>query len=66
MVNNPFRRGNNNMILNLLSVVEFFSGKKAYIVGLLSIVLGLYYGDREMVMIGLSTITLRAGISKIK
>jgi hypothetical protein len=48
-----------------LAIQEILSGKKAYLVGTLAIGLGLYYGDRELVMLGFSTIALRAGIAKI-
>jgi hypothetical protein len=49
-----------------LLIQEMLSGYKAYLVGLLAIGLGLYYGDRELVMIGLSTITIRAGVAKLQ
>ncbi len=45
---------------------KMFSGKKAYLVGLLMISLGLLQGDNNLILQGLSVITLRAGISKIK
>ncbi len=42
----------------------FFQGKKAYIVGTLTIILGFLNKDQTMVMSGLGIITLRAGIAK--
>lgn len=45
-------------------VQALLSGSKTYIVGGISIILGLYYGDKELVMIGLSAITIRAGIKR--
>ncbi len=46
-----------------LAIQEMLSGYKAYLVGMLAIGLGLYYNDRELVMLGLSTITIRAGVA---
>jgi hypothetical protein len=46
-------------------MIELFKGKKAYIVGTLTVILGLINGDTAMVMQGLGIITLRAGIAKI-
>lgn len=47
------------------SIVNFFKGKKAFIVGTLAVILGLLNGNTEMVMQGLGIITLRAGIAKV-
>jgi len=44
---------------------DFLSGKKAYIVGGLMIALGIMQGNNDIVLQGLSVITLRAGITKI-
>lgn len=59
-----------NMFLRIQIVVngilDFLSGKKAYIIGGFAIALGLIYQDKDLVMVGFSTITLRAGISKLK
>lgn len=49
----------------VIAVNEFLRGKKSYIVGSLGIILGLYYGDKEMVLTGFGILTLRAGISKV-
>lgn len=45
-------------------IINLLSGKKTYIVGVASIIIGFVYSDKELVMIGLSAITLRAGIKK--
>ena len=47
------------------SILEFLKGKKAYIVGLLSIILGIMQGDQNLILSGLGVLTLRAGIAKI-
>jgi hypothetical protein len=44
--------------------IDFLSGKKAYIVGGLMIVLGLMQGNNDIVLQGLGVITLRMGINK--
>ena len=46
--------------------IKFLSGKKAYIVGILMVALGLLDGDNELALEGLGVITIRAGISKIQ
>ena len=46
-------------------MIEFLKGKKAYLVGLVTVVLGLLNGDTQMVLQGLGIITLRAGIAKV-
>lgn len=46
------------------NIIKFFSGKKSYIVGALTIVLGFLNWDITMVMTGLGIMTLRAGIAK--
>lgn len=43
----------------------FLSGKKAYIVGILMVALGLMTDNLDMVMQGLVVITGRAAIAKI-
>ena len=45
---------------NIFSALQ---GKKSYIVGALTIILGLLNGDNAMILQGLSVITLRAGIA---
>ena len=47
-----------------MAIIDFLSGKKTYIVGILTIILGLLNGDTQMVMTGLGLITLRAGVAK--
>ena len=44
--------------------IDFLKGKKSYIVGILEIILGLLTDNKEMILLGLSTITLRAGMNK--
>lgn len=44
-------------------ILEFLKGKKAYIVGVLTIILGFLNHNMEMVTTGLGIITLRAGIT---
>jgi hypothetical protein len=46
-------------------MIEFLKGKKSFIVGLLTVVLGLLNDDTQLILQGLSVITLRAGISKV-
>jgi len=48
-----------------MKILEFLKGKKAYIVGIITITLGLLNSDQALVLQGISVITLRAGISKI-
>jgi hydrogenase-4 membrane subunit HyfE len=50
---------------NIKKVVEFLKGKKAYIIGSLMIVLGILQKDNQLILEGLSVITLRAGLAKI-
>jgi len=47
----------------MTSIIEFLRGKKAYIVGILTIILGFLNHNMEMVTTGLGIITLRAGIT---
>lgn len=49
----------------LIEMKEWISGKKAYMVGLLMIALGLLQGNDQLVLEGLAVITLRAGIKKV-
>ncbi len=44
--------------------VELLKGKKSYLIGALEIVLGFLTDNSEMVFLGISTITLRAGMKK--
>jgi hypothetical protein len=53
-------------LVKLLSEIRIaLQGKKTYIVGLLFIALGLYYGEKEMVLEGLGFITLKAGLERL-
>lgn len=49
---------------NIYKAIEFLRGKKSYVVGVLTIVLGYLNGDNAMIMSGLGIITLRAGMKK--
>lgn len=49
----------------MTKILDFFAGKKAYIVGVLTIILGLLQGDNNVILQGLGVIALRAGIAKI-
>lgn len=44
--------------------INLFKGKKSYLIGTLEIVLGFLTDNSEMVFLGISTITLRAGMKK--
>jgi len=46
-------------------MIEFLKGKKSFIVGLITVVLGLLNNDTQLILQGLSVITLRAGIAKV-
>lgn len=46
-------------------LVDFFDGKKTYIVGTLMIILGLLNGDNKMILDGVGFMTVRAAISKV-
>jgi hypothetical protein len=48
-----------------MKIIEFLKGNKTYIVGVLMILLGLLQGDNNLLLQGISVITLRAGIAKI-
>ena len=47
-------------------LINFFKGKKTYLIGILMIALGLLQQNNALVLEGLGFITLRAGINKIK
>lgn len=47
-----------------MKILNWFSGKKSYIVGILMIALGLLQGENHLIMEGLAVMTLRAGIKK--
>lgn len=52
--------------MNILEkVLEFLSGRKTYVIGVLMILLGILQGDNKLILEGLGLITLRAGVSKI-
>lgn len=48
----------------MTNIINFFSGKKTYIVGCLMIALGILQHNNDLILQGLATITLRAGIAK--
>lgn len=54
-------------MLNMIKgATELLKGKKAYLVGVLMVALGLLQGNNQLVLEGLSVITLRAGIAKLQ
>jgi len=48
-----------------MKVFEFLKGKKAYITGLVMVLLGLLENDTQLVLEGLGVCFLRAGIAKV-
>ncbi len=46
-------------------ILNFFKGKKTYLIGILMIVLGYLQSDNTLILEGLGFITIRAGIGKI-
>ena len=44
--------------------LDLLSGKKTYVVAILTITLGLLNGDNTLILQGLGLITLRLGVSK--
>jgi len=46
--------------------MNYLSGKKSYIVGILMIALGILNGEHQLILEGLGLISLRLGISKIE
>jgi len=46
-------------------MIQFLSGKKAYIVGALMVILGLLQGDQTLLLQGLAVITTRSAIAKV-
>jgi hypothetical protein len=50
----------------LVKTVVFLQGKKTYLVGSLMILLGYLQGNNQLVLEGLSVVTLRAGIKKLE
>jgi hypothetical protein len=48
----------------LSKIKHLLSGSKSYIVGFLTIAIGFYLKDGNMISTGLGIITIRAGISK--
>ena len=49
----------------MMKILDFFKGKKTYIVGILMIVLGYLQGDNQLMLEGLGFMTIRAGVGKI-
>lgn len=45
-------------------LVEFLSGKKTYITGVVMVILGLLQGDNKLVLEGIGLITVRQAITK--
>ena len=48
----------------MTKILEFFSGRKAYIAACVAVAIGIYYKDMNLIMTGLIGIGLRAGIAK--
>ena len=46
-------------------IIDFFKGKKTYIIGILMVILGYLNEDNQMILTGLGLMTLRAGIGKV-
>ena len=48
-----------------MKLLTFLEGKKTYIAGIISVALGIWLKNMELIMIGLTGMGLRAGISKL-
>lgn len=46
-----------------MNIINWFSGKKTYIIGILMVALGLLQNNNEIILEGLGFIFLRAGIA---
>ena len=46
-------------------ILDFFRGKKTYLVGALMILLGILQGDNTLILEGLGFWTIRAGVAKM-
>ena len=46
-------------------IIDFFSGKKTYIIGILMIILGLLVNEKQLILEGIGFITLRAAMKKL-
>lgn len=49
-----------------LETVKYLRGKKTYIIGIITIVVGIFIADTPLILQGLAVITLRAGIGTPK
>lgn len=49
-----------------MNIINFLKGKKTYIIGALMITLGILQNESQMILEGISFITLRAGVSKLE
>lgn len=49
----------------MTSIINFFSGKKTYIIGILMIILGILQKNNDMILQGLGLLALRAGVAKM-
>ena len=49
----------------MAAIINFFKGKKTYIIGLLMVVLGILQENNELVVEGVAFMTLRAGIANL-
>lgn len=50
----------------MTKVLNFLKGKKTIIVGCLMALLGIFQGDKEMILEGLGLIFLRTGIQSLE
>jgi len=44
-------------------ILAFFDGRKTYILGIITVALGIFYENMEMIMVGLISMGLRAGVT---
>lgn len=47
-------------------LLTLLSGKKTYIIAIITILIGMYYNNMEMIMLGLTAMGLRDAITKSK
>lgn len=47
----------------IANIIAFLSGKKTYIIGILTVILGILQGNETLILQGITAICLRAGIA---
>ena len=52
------------MVNTIKTIRESLRGKKTYIVGFLAIALGVYAGNEVLIFLGLTSMTIKAGMSR--